>query len=235
MRDRTRATIIHYVQGLLMGSADVVPGISGGTVALIVGIYERLVSSIRAAASTPVALVRGDLDGVRHRLREVHWGLVIPLGLPLLILVMSGMTAADEELPGLDGMTAFEAYVVPLVMIMVVAVIGVVNMPSFLAGYRKYRVLRRLAVTPANPLMVLGAQVGSSGIHTGVGIGIALTAGWGAFDLQAPHRLAATVGVVVLAAAAMYALGMGGWGGIGAPTPRGGVIKKQTPPKRRRE
>ena len=36
----------HYIYGLLMGSADVVPGVSGGTVALIVGIYTRLIESI---------------------------------------------------------------------------------------------------------------------------------------------------------------------------------------------
>jgi putative membrane protein len=34
------------VRGLLIGSADIVPGVSGGTVALILGIYERLVTAI---------------------------------------------------------------------------------------------------------------------------------------------------------------------------------------------
>ncbi|MEZ6123328.1 MAG: DUF368 domain-containing protein [Planctomycetaceae bacterium] len=32
--------------GFLMGAADIVPGVSGGTVALILGIYERLVTAI---------------------------------------------------------------------------------------------------------------------------------------------------------------------------------------------
>ena len=36
----------YIVRGLLMGGADVIPGVSGGTVALILGIYERLVTSI---------------------------------------------------------------------------------------------------------------------------------------------------------------------------------------------
>lgn len=39
-------TITLFVKGLLMGSADIVPGVSGGTIALIVGIYERLVTAI---------------------------------------------------------------------------------------------------------------------------------------------------------------------------------------------
>lgn len=36
----------HVLQGFLMGSADIVPGVSGGTVALVLGIYQRLVAAI---------------------------------------------------------------------------------------------------------------------------------------------------------------------------------------------
>ncbi|WP_199711904.1 DUF368 domain-containing protein [Alginatibacterium sediminis] len=36
-----------FVKGLAMGAADVVPGVSGGTVAFITGIYERLLNAIR--------------------------------------------------------------------------------------------------------------------------------------------------------------------------------------------
>lgn len=35
-------------KGLAMGAADVIPGVSGGTIALIVGIYEELVNSIKS-------------------------------------------------------------------------------------------------------------------------------------------------------------------------------------------
>jgi len=37
-----------FVIGLCMGSADAVPGVSGGTIALIAGIYERLIAAITA-------------------------------------------------------------------------------------------------------------------------------------------------------------------------------------------
>lgn len=36
------------IKGFLMGSADIVPGVSGGTMALIVGIYERLLNAIKS-------------------------------------------------------------------------------------------------------------------------------------------------------------------------------------------
>jgi putative membrane protein len=39
--------ILLYLKGIAMGAADVVPGVSGGTVAFISGIYEKLLTSIR--------------------------------------------------------------------------------------------------------------------------------------------------------------------------------------------
>lgn len=42
-----------YAKGIAMGAADVVPGVSGGTVAFITGIYDELLRSI---SSIPVAL-----------------------------------------------------------------------------------------------------------------------------------------------------------------------------------
>jgi len=38
--------VINVIRGLCMGAADIIPGVSGGTVALILGHYERLVSAI---------------------------------------------------------------------------------------------------------------------------------------------------------------------------------------------
>ena len=41
------ASFIVLLKGMCMGAADVVPGVSGGTMALILGIYERLLRAIR--------------------------------------------------------------------------------------------------------------------------------------------------------------------------------------------
>ncbi len=40
--------LIHALKGFCMGSADIIPGVSGGTMALILGIYERLLTAIRS-------------------------------------------------------------------------------------------------------------------------------------------------------------------------------------------
>ncbi|MBR6314766.1 MAG: DUF368 domain-containing protein, partial [Clostridia bacterium] len=40
-----------YVIGIVVGAANVIPGVSGGTMAFILGIYEELLNSIRSFAS----------------------------------------------------------------------------------------------------------------------------------------------------------------------------------------
>ena len=37
-----------FIKGVAMGGADVVPGVSGGTIAFITGIYEELLDSINS-------------------------------------------------------------------------------------------------------------------------------------------------------------------------------------------
>ena len=52
MKDLTKYLLI-FAKGLVMGAADVIPGVSGGTIALLTGIYQRLldaISSINAQA-----------------------------------------------------------------------------------------------------------------------------------------------------------------------------------------
>ena len=35
-----------FFKGMIMGVAELIPGVSGGTIALILGIYERLIRTI---------------------------------------------------------------------------------------------------------------------------------------------------------------------------------------------
>ena len=50
--------ILLYLKGLAMGSADVVPGVSGGTIAFITGIYERLLNAIGSLGEEALNLLR---------------------------------------------------------------------------------------------------------------------------------------------------------------------------------
>ncbi|MCE7056340.1 DUF368 domain-containing protein [Algoriphagus sp. AGSA1] len=46
--DFIRKHVLTYLKGMAMGAADIVPGVSGGSIALITGIYERLLQSINS-------------------------------------------------------------------------------------------------------------------------------------------------------------------------------------------
>jgi len=56
---RTKDYLLLYLKGISMGGADVIPGVSGGTVAFITGIYEELINSIKSI----------DLDAAKLLLR----------------------------------------------------------------------------------------------------------------------------------------------------------------------
>lgn len=78
----------HFLRGLAMGSADIVPGVSGGTVALVLAIYHRLVTAIRNGSSALGRFLTLDLRGGWARLREVDWVLLVPLGLGVITAVL---------------------------------------------------------------------------------------------------------------------------------------------------
>ncbi|QMU97125.1 ABC transporter permease [Microbacterium esteraromaticum] len=133
-------------------------------------------------------------------------GLIVPIGLPLLILLTSAGSAGEHVIA--NGMTALDLYVLPLVLVIMVATIGIINMPSFLAYYRRSGILRRLAVTPASPFMVLAAQAIVSALQIIAGIAVASTVAALAFGANPPVDLAAALGVLALAMAALYGVGL---------------------------
>jgi putative membrane protein len=72
------------LKGFLMGSADIVPGVSGGTMALITGIYDRLINAIRSFDGGVIK------SALRFRIKDifeqVHWR--------FLFLLLSGIVLA---------------------------------------------------------------------------------------------------------------------------------------------
>jgi putative membrane protein len=79
------------VRGFLMGSADIVPGVSGGTVALVLGIYEKLVHNVREGAGVLGALVTGRVSEVGARFRRIEWSFLLALlaGIGIAIVTLA--------------------------------------------------------------------------------------------------------------------------------------------------
>jgi len=92
----------HAVFGFIMGSADVVPGVSGGTVALVCGIYGRLIDAVRDGAQAGVraaaALFRGRPRHVVGHARSLDWALLVPLLAGIGVAVLSLAAAIEHYL-----------------------------------------------------------------------------------------------------------------------------------------
>ncbi|WP_435076617.1 DUF368 domain-containing protein [Halococcus sp. AFM35] len=98
-----------YLKGVFMGAADAVPGVSGGTIALITGIYERLIGAItsldpRALRYLPRLHRRTERAEFRAALVEMDIPFLLALGTGIvtaLVTVARIMDYAFETYPGL--------------------------------------------------------------------------------------------------------------------------------------
>ena len=80
--------IVRYLLcGLAMGAADVVPGVSGGTIAFITGIYQQLLDGIQAFDMTFFKLFfRGRF---REALSRIPWSFLLPLAIGIACSIFS--------------------------------------------------------------------------------------------------------------------------------------------------
>jgi len=77
-----------FINGFLIGIANIIPGMSGGTLALVLGIYERLIGALRRIGlSTVKKLLRGAtlrknaLEDAKTELRRIDFGFLSLLGI----------------------------------------------------------------------------------------------------------------------------------------------------------
>jgi putative membrane protein len=82
-----REYLLLYLKGFMMGSADVVPGVSGGTVAFVVGIYEALIDAINAVNLTFAR--RLATRQWRAAFADFPWQFLLALGLGIGTAILS--------------------------------------------------------------------------------------------------------------------------------------------------
>ena len=85
--DSARSSLLLSLKGLCMGSADVIPGVSGGTMALITGIYEDLLAAIKSINMEALKeLLAGN---VKNALALIHVRFLFFLFLGISIAILS--------------------------------------------------------------------------------------------------------------------------------------------------
>ncbi|WP_127024824.1 DUF368 domain-containing protein [Flagellimonas beolgyonensis] len=83
--------ILDYIfitlKGMAMGAADVVPGVSGGTIAFISGIYEELITSINNINLSLIGIFKK--DGIKAVWNKINGNFLVSLFIGIFISVLS--------------------------------------------------------------------------------------------------------------------------------------------------
>ncbi len=83
--------LIHYLvitlKGMAMGAADVVPGVSGGTIAFISGIYEELLTSISGIKFSSIRLIKE--RGFKVFWKTINGNFLVALVIGIFISILS--------------------------------------------------------------------------------------------------------------------------------------------------
>lgn len=167
----------NVVRGGLIGTVEVVPGVSGGTVALIVGIYETIITSAGHVLSglrhviTDVPRGQG-MDRARDEFRHADWSTLLPVAVGMLtaLVLMAGpledfVHDQPELARGLFLGLVGAAVIVPLSMV------GREWRPAYvaaaLAGAAAAFIITGLPpteVTPSRPIILLAGAVAVSAL-----------------------------------------------------------------------
>ena len=87
--------IRYFVNGFLIGIANIIPGMSGGTIAFVLGIYERLISALHKIGLTTLKSLFGLLtfrkktcSDFGSELRRIDFGFLFILGIGVIAAVL---------------------------------------------------------------------------------------------------------------------------------------------------
>ncbi|MCQ4332295.1 DUF368 domain-containing protein [Natronomonas sp. F2-12] len=86
-----RAWLVVYLKGVCMGTADTVPGVSGGTIALVVGVYERLITALTGLRTDTLWQLRA-LHTAEGRRRAAT--ALVRADVPFLLVLGAGVLSA---------------------------------------------------------------------------------------------------------------------------------------------
>ena len=109
--DPLREYLVVYLKGVAMGAADTLPGVSGGTIALITGIYERLITALTTLDPRVLGLLPRLHTGAGRRefateLRRMDVPFLIALGLGVVTVVVLLSRVVHGALSSYEAETA---------------------------------------------------------------------------------------------------------------------------------
>lgn len=95
MAKQKKGRVYTAVTGLIMGMAEVVPGVSGGTIAFVAGIYEKLLESIDQVRAGVTDIPK---NGLKTLLNDLDWTFLFSLISGMLLGIVTGVFAITHFL-----------------------------------------------------------------------------------------------------------------------------------------
>jgi putative membrane protein len=93
--------LLNFVRGVLIGIAEIIPGISGGTIALITGVYSRIINSAAEAFKGLGLLAtfsKKNFVQAGARFRSMSWSLLIPMLIGMVIALFAAASVVEPLL-----------------------------------------------------------------------------------------------------------------------------------------
>jgi len=132
------------------------------------------------------------------------FAVVIP---PVLLIVLGLVPGFREPDADLGGLRVIDIYT-PLVVAMTITTLALTSLPLLLATYREKGVLRRMRTTPIRPTAMIVAQLLMSTMIALAVMLIVLAIARLGFDVSLPQNLLSYLAAFLLAALAMFAVGL---------------------------
>lgn len=87
---------LNFLRGSLIGIAEIIPGVSGGTIALITGVYDRVINSASNAVRGILQVLsfsKPKLKRASENFRSISWSLLVPMliGMFVALFVAAGI------------------------------------------------------------------------------------------------------------------------------------------------
>lgn len=199
-----------YIKGMAMGAADIVPGVSGGTIALIAGIYERLINALGSIGPNLWRIFRqdGGIKGLIAVWRHVDatFLLCLLLGIATSVITLAGIIKGLLDNQPLLIWSFFFGLVVATVVILLTEIKrwNVARAGLFIVGLVTAIVISNLPLLSTTPsllyLFFAGALAICAMILPGISGSFILLL-LGAYDtvLEAVHTLNLTIIATLMA------------------------------------
>jgi putative membrane protein len=101
-------TLLNFIRGSLIGVAELIPGISGGTIALITGVYKRIIDSAAEAVRGIVLLFgfsKANFAKSTTHFKAISWSLLIPMLVGMVTAIFVGAGIVEPLLEQYPTMT----------------------------------------------------------------------------------------------------------------------------------